>query len=81
MLCRLEEEYTRFLKKKKEKNKTKKIIASKNVLVGINCNYILFTKLRWLGDSEETFYSSSQAAICPAPALYTTLGRGFTLSL
>ena len=30
-----------------------------------NCNYILFTKLPWPGDSEGTFRSSSQAATCP----------------
>ena len=29
-----------------------------------NCNYILFTKLPWPGDSEGTFRSSSQAATC-----------------
>ena len=29
-----------------------------------NCNYILFTKLDWPGDSEETFRSSSQVATC-----------------
>ena len=31
-----------------------------------NCNYILFTKLPWPGDSEITFWSSSQAATCPS---------------
>ena len=30
-----------------------------------NCNYILFTKLPWPGDSEGTFCSSSQAGTCP----------------
>ena len=30
----------------------------------INCNYILFTKLPWPGDSEGTFQSSSNAATC-----------------
>ena len=30
-----------------------------------NCNYILFTKLPWSGDSEGTFRSLSQAATCP----------------
>ena len=29
-----------------------------------NCNHILFTKLPWPGDSEGTFWSSSQAATC-----------------
>ena len=29
-----------------------------------NCNYILFTKLPWPGDSEGTFRSSSQATTC-----------------
>ena len=33
--------------------------------VPCNCNYILFTKLPWSGDSEGTFRSSSQAATCP----------------
>ena len=28
-------------------------------------NYILFAKLPWPGDSEKTFWSSSQAAYCP----------------
>ena len=31
----------------------------------VNCNYILSTKLPWPGDSEGTFWSSSQAATCP----------------
>ena len=35
-----------------------------------NCNYILFTKLPWPGDSEGTFRSSSQAATCP-PVYHT----------
>ena len=35
-----------------------------------NCNYILFTKLPWPGDSEGTFRSSSQAASCP-PVYHT----------
>ena len=30
------------------------------------CNYILFIKLPWLGDSESAFGSSSQAATCPS---------------
>ena len=34
------------------------------------CNYILFTKLPWPGDSEGTFRSSSQAATCP-PVYHT----------
>ena len=33
-------------------------------LILFNCNYILFTKLPWPGDSEGTFWSSSQAATC-----------------
>ena len=41
-----------------------------------SCNYILFTKLPWPGDSERTFRSSSQAA-----HLSTTHGGGFILSL
>ena len=32
-----------------------------------HCNYILFTKLPWPGDSKGTFRSSSQAATCPVP--------------
>ena len=35
-----------------------------------NCNYILFTKLPWPGDSEGTFWSSNQAATCP-PVYHT----------
>ena len=35
-----------------------------------NCNYILFTKLPWPGDSEGTFRSLSQAATCP-PVYHT----------
>ena len=34
------------------------------------CNYILFTKLPWPGDSEGNFRSSSQAATCP-PVYHT----------
>ena len=30
-----------------------------------DCDYILFTKLPWPGDSEGTFRSSSQAPTCP----------------
>ena len=30
-----------------------------------NCNYILFIKLHWPGDSGGTFRFSSQAATCP----------------
>ena len=36
----------------------------------INCNYILFTKLPWPGDSEGTFQSSSKAATWP-PVYHT----------
>ena len=39
-----------------------------------NCNYVSFTKLPWLGDSEGTFRSSSQAATC------LPHDGGFTLS-
>ena len=39
-------------------------------IIGRNCNYILFTKLPWPGDSEGTFWSSSQAATCP-PVYHT----------
>ena len=35
-----------------------------------NCNYILFSKLPWPGDSEGTFWSSSQPATCP-PVYHT----------
>ena len=35
-----------------------------------NCNYILFTKLPWPGDSKGIFRSSSQAATCP-PVYHT----------
>ena len=35
-----------------------------------NCNYILFIKLPWPGDSEGTLRSSSQAATCP-PVYHT----------
>ena len=44
-----------------------------------NCNYILFTKLSWPGDSEMTFRSSSQAATCPS--VYHTRWRLHTVSL
>ena len=43
------------------------------------CNYILFTKLPWPGDSEGTFRSSSQAAACPP--VYHTRRRLHTLPL
>ena len=44
-----------------------------------NCNYILFTKLPWQGDSEGTFRSSSQAATCPP--VYHTRRRLHTIPL
>ena len=44
-----------------------------------NCNYILFTKFPWPGDSEETFRSSSQAATCPP--VYHTRWRLHTVPL
>ena len=31
------------------------------------CNYIVFTKMSWPGDSEETFRSSSQTVTCFSP--------------
>ena len=43
-----------------------------NKKVFCNCNYILFTKLPWPGDSEGTFWYSSQAATCP-PVYHTRL--------
>ena len=43
------------------------------------CNYILFTKLPWPGDSEMTFRSSSQAATCPS--VYHTRWRLHTVPL
>ena len=30
-----------------------------------NCNYVLFTKSPWPGDTEVTFRYSSQAVTCP----------------
>ena len=44
-----------------------------------NCNYILFTKLPWPGDSEGTFRSSSQTAACPP--VYHTRPRLHTVPL
>ena len=44
-----------------------------------NCNYILFTKLPWPGDSEGTFRSSSQATTCPP--VYHTRRRLHTIPL
>ena len=44
-----------------------------------NCNYILFTKLLWPGDSEETFRFSSQTATCPP--VYDTRWRLHTVPL
>ena len=41
--------------------------------------YILFTKLPWLGDSEGTFQSSSQAATCPT--VYHTQRKLYTVLL
>ena len=48
------------------------------------CNYVivitfLFTKLPWPGDSEGTFWSSSQAATCPP--VYHTRRRLHTVPL
>ena len=44
-----------------------------------NCNYTLFTKLPWPGDSEGTFRSSSQAATCPS--VYHTRWKLHTVPL
>ena len=44
-----------------------------------NCNCIFFTTLPWPGDSEGTFWSSSQAANCPP--LYHTRRRLHTIPL
>ena len=44
-----------------------------------NCNYILFTKLPWPGDSEGTFWSSSQAATCSS--VYHTRWKLHTVPL
>ena len=44
-----------------------------------NCNYILFTKLPWPGNSEGTFRSLSQAATCPS--VYHTRWRLHTVPL
>ena len=43
------------------------------------CNYILFTKLPWPGDSEGTLMFSSQAATCPH--VYHRLWRLHTVPL
>ena len=43
---------------------TGKIVAPVSRGDNCNCNYILFTKLHWPGDSEGSFRSSSQAATC-----------------
>ena len=45
----------------------------------LQCNYILFTKLPWLGNSEGTFRYSSQAATCPP--VYHTRRRLYTVPL
>ena len=46
-------------------------------IANCNCNYILFTKLPWPGDSEWAFRFSSQAATCPP--VYLTLRRLHTV--
>ena len=51
----------------------------KKINKNCNCNYILFTKLPWPGDSEVTFRSSSQAAACPP--VYHTRWRLHTVPL
>ena len=45
-----------------EKEKDSNVRTKKNLLC--NCDYILFTKLPWPGDSKGAFRSSSQAATC-----------------
>ena len=40
------------------------VLKNEDNFVYCNCNYILFTKLPWPGDSEGTFRSLSQAATC-----------------
>ena len=54
-------------------------IATYGNICNCNCNYILFTKLPWPGDSEGTFRSSSQAATCPP--VYHTRRRLHTVPL
>ena len=44
-----------------------------------NCNFILFTKLPWPGDSDGTFQSSSHAAT--SPPVYHTQWRIYTVPL
>ena len=48
------------------------------IKLNCNCDYILF-KLTWPGDSEGTFWSSSQAATCPS--VYHTWQRIHTVPL
>ena len=55
------------------------VFAIKVVIVIVIVIYILFTKLPWPGDSEGTFRSSSQAAICPP--VYHTQRRLHTVPL
>ena len=50
-----------------------------NFFFNCNCNYILFTKLPGLGDSEGPFQSSSQAATCPP--VYHTLHKLHTVPI
>ena len=48
-------------------------------VLNCNCNYILFTKFPWPGDSEGTVRSSSPAATCPS--VYHTRRRLHTVPL
>ena len=58
----------------------RKILPMKKInFLNCNCNYVLFAKLSWPGDSEETFRSSSQAATCPP--VYHTRRRLHTVPL
>ena len=54
------------------------MLLKRGIEIGSNCNYILFTKLHWPGDSEKTFRSSSQAVTCPP--VYHTRRRLHTVS-
>ena len=57
----------------------KEVKAGTGTSAQCNCNYILFTKLPWPGDSEGTFRSSSQAATCAS--VYHTRWRLHTVPL
>ena len=64
MLLFLVEIYFFVHEKLMKAKSTRKNLTTNENTINCDCNYILFTKLPWPGDSEGTFQFSSQAPTC-----------------